>query len=82
MQIILGIIIIVIGALVVIKSEAILNFFGRIAFFEKHLGAEGGSRLGYKLVGILMFFIGLLIMTGLIQGFMNWILSPLFRYVS
>jgi len=79
MKIILGIIMMVVGALITIKSEAILNFFGRIAFFEKYLGTEGGSRLGYKLIGILMFFIGLLVMTGMIEGFMRWILSPLFN---
>lgn len=77
MKIILGIIMMIVGTLITIKSEAILNFFGRITFFEKYLGTEGGSRLGYKLIGILTFFIGLLIMTGMIEGFMRWVLSPL-----
>ncbi len=77
MTIILGLIIIVVGALLVIKSEAIFNAFGRIAFFDKYLGTEGGSRLGYKLIGILFIFIGTLMVTGLINGFMEWLLSPL-----
>ena len=77
MNIILGIILMVIGALITIYSEKILNAFGRIPFFEKYLGTEGGSRLGYKLIGVFVFFIGALVMTNMIQGFVMWILSPL-----
>ena len=77
---ILGAIIIVIGALITIKSEAMLSTFGRIGFFEKYLGVEGGSRLGYKIIGVLTIFIGLLIMTNMIGGFMTWVLSPLLKY--
>jgi len=80
MHILFGLIIIVVGALMVIKSEAMLNAFGRISFFERHLGTEGGSRLGYKLIGFIIIFIGLLIMTNMIGGFLEWLLSPLLRY--
>lgn len=80
MHIILGFIAIIIGALIVIKSEALLNAFGRIGFFEKHLGTEGGSRLGYKLIGIFVIFIGILIMTNMIGGFLTWVLSPILKY--
>jgi hypothetical protein len=73
----LGLILMVVGFLIVWKSEAILGFFGPIGFFEKYLGTEGGSRLGWKLIGILFFFFGFLIMTGMINGFMLWLLSPL-----
>lgn len=69
-----------IGITIVIKAEWMLNNFGRIAFFEDKLGAEGGSRLGYKLVGMIFFFIGLLIMTNMIGGFLTWMLSPLTKY--
>jgi len=80
MNIVIGAIILAVGALIVIKSEAVLNMFGRIEFFERYLGTEGGSRLGYKLVGLLTIFIGFLIMTNLIGGFLEWVLSPLLRY--
>lgn len=79
MYIIVGLIILVIGAFMVIKSEAMLNAFGRIEFFERHLGAEGGSRLGYKIVGLIAAFIGFLVMTNLIGGFLEWLLAPLLR---
>ncbi len=80
MNILIGIIIFAVGVLIVIKSEAMLNAFGRIEFFERYLGTEGGSRLGYKLVGILAIFIGFLVMTNLIGGFLEWALSPILRY--
>lgn len=80
MQIILGLIIAAVGALIVIKSEAVLNAFGRIAWFEEHLGFEGGSRLGYKLVGMLAIAVGIMMATGLIGGFLQWMLSPLTRF--
>jgi hypothetical protein len=77
MNILLGIIMAAVGALITIKSEAMLNMFGRVAWFEKYLGTEGGSRLGYKLLGILIFFIGVMIATNVIGDFMYWLLSPL-----
>jgi len=77
---ILGVVIIVAGAFIVIKSAGMLNTFGRIGFFEKYLGVEGGSRLGYKIIGVLTIFLGLLIMTNMIGGFMTWLLSPLLKY--
>ena len=73
----LGTFIATVGFLVVWKSEWMLRNFGRIAFFDQHLGTEGGSRLGYKLIGMLAMFIGVLMMTGLIDAFMGWTLSPL-----
>jgi len=80
MNIILGLAIITAGTFLVLKAEAMLSAFGRIAFFEKYLGVEGGSRLGYKLVGILTIFIGALIMTNMIGGFLGWVFSPLTKY--
>jgi hypothetical protein len=77
MRIIFGLVIFGVGALMVVKSESLLSAFGSINFFEKHLGTEGGSRLGYKLIGLLVIFIGMLIATNMINGFMEWILSPL-----
>lgn len=77
MNIILGLVLAVVGALITIKSEAMMSMFGRVGFFEKYLGTEGGSRLGYKLLGILVFFIGVMVMMDLFGSFMMWMLSPL-----
>lgn len=80
MNILIGFIMLSAGTLIVIKSEAMLNGFGRIEFFERKLGSEGGSRLGYKLIGMLVIFIGMLVMTNMIGGFLQWVLSPILRY--
>ncbi|NTU99000.1 hypothetical protein HGA64_03270 [Candidatus Falkowbacteria bacterium] len=77
MRIFLGLLVAVIGIAMVIKTEFLVNNFGRIPFFDKYLGSEGGTRLGYKLIGILVGFIGILLATNLFNNFMEWVLSPL-----
>jgi hypothetical protein len=76
MNIIVGAIIIIVGAVIIMKSDAMLKAFGRIPFFEKHLGTEGGSRLGYQIIGFLGVIIGLLVMTGSFEGLILAIFSP------
>jgi hypothetical protein len=76
MKFIIGLIIMLVGFLLVWKSEWFLNNFGRIGWFEQHLGSSGGTRLGYKLLGMFTVFIGLLVVIGLIDGFLGWVLAP------
>ncbi len=78
MRIIIGFLIFAFGAFMTIKAEGFYRTIGPVAWAEKYLGLEGGSRLFYKLFGILMSFIGLLIMAGLIQGFILAIARPIF----
>lgn len=80
MQIVFGIVIFVVGTSLVLKTEWYLQTFGRIAWFDEKLGSEGGSRLGYKLMGVLVLFIGLVMMTGSGDSFFGWALSPLTQY--
>ena len=80
MHFIIGIIILALGFLIVAKSEWLLNNFGRINFFEQHLGTSGGSRLGYKLLGIIILFVGFLVFTNMIGGFLEWATYPLTKY--
>ena len=61
------------------KTEAWFGFFGRIAFAEKYLGTEGGSRLFYKLIGMLAIIIGMLLVTGLYDTVMGSATSSLTR---
>ncbi|HKM40763.1 MAG: hypothetical protein ACOXZ1_03590 [Patescibacteria group bacterium] len=79
MKIIAGFILMAAGTLFMAKSEDIFKNFGRIAWFDKHLGAEGGSRLGYKLIGLIIVFFGLLLATGSLDGFLKVVLSPLMK---
>lgn len=52
------------GALIVWKSEWIYRTFGSVATAEKYLGFEGGTRLMWKLVGLLVIFMSWLYLTG------------------
>lgn len=78
-RILLGLVGIAIGTLMVMKTESLVSSFGSIYFFDKYLGAEGGTRLGYKLIGLFIIFISVLIATNMIDGFLMWILGPLIR---
>jgi len=77
-HIIIGMIVVVVGALITIYSEWFYTNFGTIPFFDKYLGTEGGGRLGYKLIGIFTSVIGFLIMTNLIGGVLLWIFGSMF----
>ncbi len=70
---VIGILVIITGALVTWKASWILKTFGRTKWAENHL--SGGSRIFYKLVGIAIIFLGFLIVSGLtksiLKSFMN-----------
>ena len=76
---IFGLIITAIGFLTVWKSDWLMNNFGRIGFAEKHLGTEGGSRLLYKIIGLVIIFIGFMYATDLTDSLLNWIATSVFR---
>lgn len=76
-MIILGLLIIAVGALLAVKTDWFLQNFGRISWFEDKFGSEGGSRLGYKLIGFIAIFIGIVLMSGNGTGFFTWLLGPL-----
>lgn len=69
-----------VGSVLVIKTDWFLNNFGKIAWFEDKLGTSGGSRLGYKLLGLIFLFLGIIFITGGGESFLSWLLSPLLRY--
>lgn len=80
MNIILGLVIIALGIFIVAKSDSFLSSFGSIDFFDQHLATSGGSRFGYKLIGLAVIFIGIMIFTNMIGGLLTWIFGPLLRY--
>lgn len=75
MRIILGLLFIIVGTLVTVKSEWLYLNFGSIAFFDKYLHSSGGGRLGYKLSGVLAVVVGIFVVTNLhervLQGIAN-----------
>jgi len=73
-----GLLIAAVGYLLVWKSNWLLNNFGRIGWAEEHLGSEGGSRLMYKLIGIIIIITGFLHATNLGGAFIKWVATSIF----
>ena len=79
MHIFISLLILAVGSLLVMKTDWFLNNFGKIDWFEDKLGTSGGSRLGYKLIGLILLFLGIIFITGSGESFLGWFLSPLIR---
>lgn len=73
-----GFIGIIVGTLMILKTEVIVSAFGRSSWAEQHMGTSGGTRLMYKLIGIAMILISLLGMSGELGNIILAILGPLF----
>lgn len=80
MFIIFGLAIMALGLLIVMKTEWMLSNFGRIAWFDRHLGLEGGTRLGYRFVGTLIVIFGFMVFTNMHGAFLAWLVSPLTKF--
>lgn len=78
MAVFIGFILLVAGVSMVYYANWMYYNIGAVAFFEKYLGG-GGTRLGYKLIGIFVIFIGALSVFGLIDVFIMWVFGPVIR---
>ncbi len=63
-QYILGTLGLLLGIAMVLKTDVFLRSFGRIDWFEEHLATSGGSRAGYKIIGVVFILMALLALTG------------------
>jgi len=64
-RVLIGLLFAAAGFVLVWKSEWFQINFGAIAWAEEKFGSSGGSRLMYKLIGILFIIIGFLSITNL-----------------
>lgn len=71
-----------IGAFIVVKSEWFYQNFGTVNWAEQHLGAEGGSRLFYKLVGLAIILLSFLLVSGLLESIFWSIFGRLFGFAG
>jgi hypothetical protein len=78
MQIIVGLIMVALGFSMVYFANWMYNNIGAVSFFEKYLGG-GGTRLGYKLIGMFVIFLGALSTFGLIDVFLLWVFDPIIK---
>lgn len=63
--------------LIIIYRAHIKRFTGNIGFAERYLGSGGTYNL-ILLIGVLVFIITLLYVTGTLQGFLKGVFGPLF----
>ncbi len=73
-----GIICVLVGSLLILKTPWFLENFGTIAWAEQNLGTSGGSRLMYKFIGLIGIFIGFLLITNMFQGFLMGTVGKIF----
>jgi len=77
MKYLIGFIFVAIGMFVVIKSEWILKFFGYNDWAESKISIWGGSRILYKLIGLLIILAAVFYMTGWLENILLSIFSPI-----
>jgi uncharacterized membrane protein YkgB len=53
------------------KNEWLLRNFGRINWAEEKFPYSGGTRFFYKILGIIIVFLGLFVMTGIWTDILN-----------
>jgi len=67
----------IVGAWMVIKTEKMLNWFGPVEWAETKLGMYGGSRLFYKMFGLIIIIVSTMIVTGWAEDLILAIFSPM-----
>jgi hypothetical protein len=65
------------GIGLILKTDPVVGFTGRIGWAEKTFGATGTYTF-YKLLGVALIFIGLMYATGFVEHLVNGFLSFIF----
>ena len=78
MRYFIGILLVVAGLLLIFKTEWFIQNFGTNAWAEEHLGYNGGTRLMYKVIGLIFIFFGFLAITNMISGFLMGTVAKIF----
>jgi len=79
-KIIAGLVLLILGFIITWKSEWLLKNFGANSWAETKLATSGGSRMLYKLIGMGMMLIGILVMTGLVEGIILGFMRKFFMF--
>lgn len=78
-RIIVGILGTALGIAMMMKTEWFLRMLGRNAWAEAKFGFEGGSRLLYKLIGLVIILITWFYAFNWLNGLFKFFLGGLFR---
>lgn len=76
-RLLVGFIMVGIGTFFVLRTAVVYDFFGSLPSAEKYLGG-GGTRLAYKLIGILLCLIGFIWAFNLWEVFLQATIGQLF----
>ena len=60
------------------KTSWIVQNFGTNAWAEAKLGSSGGTRIMYKLLGLIAMILGMMMITGLSEGFLMGTVGKIF----
>jgi len=74
-KVIIGFLIVFGGFMMTLKSMWILRQFGRVSWAEDKFPYEGGTRFFYQVLGIIIIFLGLFVMTGIWTDILNGIFN-------
>jgi hypothetical protein len=78
-RILIGFVITTLGFFFVWKTDIFYSMLGSVAWAERTFGG-GGTRLFYKLMGVAIIFIGVMIMTNLFDLIVGGFIRSLFGY--
>lgn len=78
MRYFIGILLVAAGLFLILKTEWFIENFGTNAWAEEHLGMNGGTRLMYKVIGLIFIFFGFLAITNMINGFLMGTVAKIF----
>jgi len=76
MKYLVGIILIAVGFVIIWKSNWLMDNMGRIEWAEAHLGSDGGTRVFYKLIGVLIIILSFLLMSGGLGSGLRKVFNP------
>lgn len=79
LRILLGLAIAAAGTFLVVKTKIFLDFFGHSQWADAKFGG-GGSNLMYKVIGLVLAFIGFMVATNLWDAFLGATVGSLFGF--
>lgn len=78
LRIVIGLLIVGLGVLMVYKTQWFMSMMGRLPFAEKYFGG-GGTRLFYKLLGVFISMIGIMVVTNTFDVIVGGFIMRLFN---
>lgn len=67
---VVALLVIAAGFVMIVRTDDVIGFFGRISWAERHLGS-GGSISFYKLLGVVVIILAMLWITGLLDDLLT-----------